>query len=138
MSSLFRFVNARRRIGWTTLCREYFSNCGADMVDAAYRAVVEEDPQRTLSPELRHHFVAMRVAAEGLYSLTLTRSALAGDLDAIVKGYDGGRSEICRGRDTQPDGQSRSNEGAGNRSTERISRNRNREFAGGSRFTSLS
>lgn len=79
------FINARRRIGWTTLCRERFSNCRADMIDAAYRALVEEDPQHALSPELRHSFVAIKVAAEGLYSSTLTRSTLAGDLDAIVK-----------------------------------------------------
>ena len=79
------FINARRRIGWTTLCRERFSNCRADMIDAAYRALVEEDSQRALSPELRHSFVAMKVAAEVLYSSTFTRSTLAGDLDAIVK-----------------------------------------------------
>lgn len=79
------FVNARRRIGWTTLCRERFSNCRADMIDAAYRALVKEDPQRALSPELRHSFIAMKVAAEGLYSSTFTRSAFAGDLDAIVR-----------------------------------------------------
>ena len=79
------FINARRRIGWTTLCRERFSNSRADMIDAAYRALVEEDLQRALSPELRHSFVAMKVTAEGLYSSTFTRSAFAGDLDAIVK-----------------------------------------------------
>ena len=78
------FTNARRRIGWTTLCRERFCNCRADMLDAAYRALVNEDPQRPLSPELRHCFVAMKVAAEGLYSSTFTKSAFAGDLDAMV------------------------------------------------------
>jgi hypothetical protein len=79
------FINARRRIGWTTLCRERFSNCRADMIDAAYRALVEENSQHALSPELRHSFVAMKVAAEGLCSSTFTKSAFAGDLDAIVK-----------------------------------------------------
>lgn len=79
------FINARRRIGWTTLCRERFSNCKADMIDAAYRALVEEDPQRALPPGLRHSFFTMKVAAEGLYSSTFTKSAFAGDLDAIVK-----------------------------------------------------
>lgn len=79
------FVNARRRIGWTTLCRERFSNCRADMIDAAYRALVKEDPQRALSPELRHSFVAMKVTVEGLYSLTFSRTAFPADLDAIVK-----------------------------------------------------
>ena len=79
------FINARRRIGWTTLCRKRFSNCRADMIDAAYRALVEEDPHRMLSPELSHSFVAVKVAAEALYSPTFTRSTFAGDLDGIVK-----------------------------------------------------
>lgn len=79
------FINARRRIGWTTLCRERFSHCRADMIDAAYRALVEDDPHRMLPPELRHSFMEMKVATESLYSSTFTRSAFAGDLDAIVK-----------------------------------------------------
>ena len=79
------FINARRRIGWTTLCREHFSNCRADMIDAAYRALVEDDPHRILPPQLRHSFFKMKVAAESLYSSTFTRSTFAGDLDAIVK-----------------------------------------------------
>ena len=79
------FVNARRRIGWATLCRERFSNCRADMLDAAYRVLVKEDSRRMLSPEVTHSFIAMKVAAEGLYSSTFARSAFAGDLDAVVK-----------------------------------------------------
>ncbi|KAF8560028.1 hypothetical protein OG21DRAFT_1502387 [Imleria badia] len=79
------FINARRRIGWTKLCRERFSNCRADMIDAAYRALVEEDPQHALPPALRLSFAAIKAEAEGLYSSTFTRSAFAGDLDAIVK-----------------------------------------------------
>ena len=95
------FINARRRIGWTTLCRERLSNCRADMIDAAYRALVEEDPQRTLSPELRHSFVAMKVAAEGLYSSTFTRSAFAGDLDAVVKDMKEDRESVEVGEYSQ-------------------------------------
>ncbi|KIK76811.1 hypothetical protein PAXRUDRAFT_168707 [Paxillus rubicundulus Ve08.2h10] len=79
------FVNVRRRMGWTTLCREYFHNCRADAADAAYRALVKEDPNRRLSPDLIHAFIVMKVTAEGLYSSTFTKSALAGDLDAVVK-----------------------------------------------------
>ena len=78
------FVNARRRIGWTRHCRERFSNCRADMIDAAYRALVEEDPQRILSPELSHLFVEMKVVAEGLYSSTFTKSAFV-DLGTMIK-----------------------------------------------------
>ncbi|KAF8140602.1 C-terminal domain of homeodomain 1-domain-containing protein [Boletus edulis] len=89
------FINTRRRIGWTTLCREHFSNCRADMIDAAYRALVEEDPQRALSPELRHSFVAMRVAVEDLYSSTLNRSTFAGDLDTMVKAMTKENGEVA-------------------------------------------
>ena len=55
------------------------------MIDAAYRALVKEDSQRMLSPEVTHSFIVMKAAAEGLYSSTFARSALAGDLDGIVK-----------------------------------------------------
>lgn len=90
------FINARRRIGWTRLCRERFSNCRADMIDAAYRALVEEDLQRMLSPELRHAFITMKVEAEGLHSSTLTRSVFAGDLDANA--MEGGGESLRVGK----------------------------------------
>ena len=67
------------------LCRDHFSNCRADMIDAAYCALVEEDPQHMLPPAVRLRFVAMKVAAEGLYSSTFTKSTFTGDLDVIVK-----------------------------------------------------
>lgn len=87
------FINARRRIGWTTLCRENFSNCRADMIDAAYHALVEEDPQRTLSPELRHSFVAMKVAAESIYPATFTRDVFGARVDPVVKDVTDEREE---------------------------------------------
>lgn len=78
------FVNARRRMGWTVLCRDYFNNCRADTLDAAYRALIDEDPNRPLPPDVIHAFITVKVAAEGLYSSTFTKSALASDLDAVV------------------------------------------------------
>lgn len=78
------FINARRRMGWTALCRDYFNNCRADALDAAYRALVKEDPNRQLPPDITHAFVGVKVAAEGLYSSTLTKSALANDLETVV------------------------------------------------------
>ncbi|KAG8219497.1 putative mating-type protein beta [Butyriboletus roseoflavus] len=78
------FINARRRMGWTALCRDSFNNCRADALDAAYRALVEEDPNRQLPPDITHAFISVKVAAEGLYSSTLTKSALAGDLETAV------------------------------------------------------
>lgn len=59
------------------------------MIDAAYRALVEEDSQRMLSPKIKFAFLAMKLDAEGLYSSTFTRSTFAGDLDAIVKDMAG-------------------------------------------------
>jgi hypothetical protein len=79
------FVNARRRMGWTALCRDYFNNCRADALDAACRALVKEDPNRQLPANIIHAFISVKVAAEELYSSTLTKSALASDLDTVVK-----------------------------------------------------
>ncbi|KAF8140605.1 C-terminal domain of homeodomain 1-domain-containing protein [Boletus edulis] len=78
------FINARRRIGWTTLCRNHFNNCRADALDAAYRALVKEDPNRQLPAHITHAFISVKAAAEELYSSTLTKSALSIDLDNVV------------------------------------------------------
>lgn len=79
------FVSARRRMGWTALCRDYFNNCRADALDAACRALVNEDPNRPLPPDVIHAFIGVKVAAEGLYSSNLTKSVLAGELDVVVR-----------------------------------------------------
>ncbi|KAG1723433.1 homeodomain protein 1 [Suillus occidentalis] len=79
------FISARRRIGWTTICRKHFNNCRADTVDAATRALVKEDPARALAPAIFHDFQQMKAATQDLYASIFTKSALAGDLDAVVK-----------------------------------------------------
>ncbi|KAG2062302.1 mating-type protein [Suillus hirtellus] len=79
------FISARRRIGWTMICRRHFNNCRADTVDAASRALVKEDPTRVLPPAIFHDFQQMKAATQDLYASTFTKSALAGDLDAVVK-----------------------------------------------------
>nr|WDY60843.1 HD MAT HD1 protein [Suillus weaverae] len=79
------FIGARRRVGWTTICRNHFNNCRADTVDAASRALVKEDPARVLTPAIFHDFQQMKAATQDLYASTFTKSALAGDLDAVVK-----------------------------------------------------
>ncbi|KAG1783502.1 homeodomain protein 1 [Suillus placidus] len=79
------FISARRRIGWTAICRKHFKNCRADTVDAACRALVKEDPVRVLAPAIFHDFQQMKAATQDLYASTFTKSALAGDLDAVVK-----------------------------------------------------
>jgi hypothetical protein len=79
------FISARRRIGWTTICRKHFNNCRADSIDAAFRALVKEDPACILAPAIFHDFQQMKAATQDLYASTFTKSALAGDLDAVVK-----------------------------------------------------
>ncbi|OJA19541.1 mating-type homeodomain transcription factor A1 [Rhizopogon vesiculosus] len=79
------FISARRRIGWTTICRKYFKNRRADTLDAAYRALVKEDPSIALPQTVFHDFIQMRATAQDLYASTFTKSALAGDLDVVVK-----------------------------------------------------
>ncbi|KAI6095338.1 hypothetical protein F5141DRAFT_1160668 [Pisolithus sp. B1] len=70
------FTNVRKRIGWTSLCRGHFHGCRADAVDAAFRALVQDDPDRPIGDELIRAFVAMKVAAEELYPSTFAESAL--------------------------------------------------------------
>ncbi|KAI6008539.1 hypothetical protein BKA83DRAFT_4437678 [Pisolithus microcarpus] len=77
------FMGARRRIGWTSLCREQFRNCRADAVDAAYRALVRPDPARPLPAAVIEAFLAVKTNAEDLYS-SFTKEAIAVDLDAVV------------------------------------------------------
>ncbi|KIK49417.1 hypothetical protein CY34DRAFT_796820 [Suillus luteus UH-Slu-Lm8-n1] len=79
------FISARRRIGWTTICRKYFNNCRADTIDAASRALVKGYSTRVLEPAIFHDFQQMKAATQDLYASTFTKSALAGDLDAVVK-----------------------------------------------------
>ncbi|KAI5982715.1 hypothetical protein EDD15DRAFT_2320552 [Pisolithus albus] len=84
------FINVRRRIGWTAICREHFGNCRADAVDAAYRILVKEDPSRTVSWEVAQAFSAMKMAVEDLHSSTLATNPSSVDLDEIVKDLVGG------------------------------------------------
>lgn len=68
------FTNARKRMGWTSICRERFHGCRADAVDAAFRVMVQDDPDRPVGDELTRAFMEMKVAAEELYPSTLTKS----------------------------------------------------------------
>ncbi|KAI6031501.1 hypothetical protein BKA83DRAFT_4201244 [Pisolithus microcarpus] len=79
------FISVRRRIGWTAICRDHFRNCRADAVDAAFRALVREDPCRSLSPEITQAFLVMKTTAEGLYSSTFAKCMFTIDSDEITK-----------------------------------------------------
>ena len=51
-------------MGWTALCRDHFSNCRADALDAAHRTLVEEDPNRRLPPHIIHAFISVNLASD--------------------------------------------------------------------------
>jgi len=79
------FIGARRRMGWTAICRDYFHNSRTEAVDAARRALLQQDPDRKVPAEIVQTFMAMKVAAEGLYSTTFVKSSLANELDTIIQ-----------------------------------------------------
>lgn len=79
------FTNVRKRIGWTSLCRKRFRGCRADAVDAAFRALVQDDPNRPIGDELIRAFLAVKVAAEELYPSTFTESALTSGSNSVAK-----------------------------------------------------
>ena len=79
------FIGARRRMGWTAICRDYFHNSRTEVVDAARRALLQQDPDRKVPAEIVQAFMEMKVAAEGLYSTTFVKSSLASELDTIIK-----------------------------------------------------
>ena len=54
-------------------------------MDAAYRALVNEDPDRPLLPNIIHAFIGVKATVEGLYSSNFAKSALSGDLDVVVR-----------------------------------------------------
>lgn len=85
------FTNIRKRMGWSSICREIFHGCRADAVDAAFRALVQDDPDRPVGDELTRAFVAVKVAAEKLYPSAFTKSALASNLDDVKDATDCGR-----------------------------------------------
>ncbi|KAF8221697.1 mating-type protein [Tricholoma matsutake] len=79
------FVNARKRMGWNSLRRAHFSNKRVDIVDAATRFFVQEDPKRPLDPNVELEFAAIETRAKDLYSDKFSESTLAAKLDLAVK-----------------------------------------------------
>ena len=79
------FIGARRRMGWTAICRDYFHNSRTEAIDAARHALLQQNPDRKVPAEIVQAFISMKVAAEGLYSTTFVKSSLASELDTIIK-----------------------------------------------------
>nr|AER51795.1 homeodomain 1 mating type protein [Pleurotus tuoliensis] len=89
------FLNARRRIGWTSISKKYYSGSKADTIAAASRALSKaeytlltraDDQEPTpLAANIWMAFVEMEDVAKQLYSEKFTQSRLAGRLDGMVK-----------------------------------------------------
>lgn len=90
------FLNARRRIGWTSISKKYFGSSKADTIAAAFRALnddiksvtgtIDDEAERAPLPaNIQMAFVEMEDAAKRLYSEKFTKSELAGTLDRMVK-----------------------------------------------------
>lgn len=78
------FVHIRRRIGWTTLVRKWYKGSRSDAIDAAYRALVDDDPIRPLDATLRMEFIQVEANARELYAHKLVKSSLAGQMNRAV------------------------------------------------------
>jgi hypothetical protein len=94
------FINTRRKIGWTTLARRHFSNSRSETVDAAYRALVKEDPKRPLESNIMMDFMTLKLAAESLYADRFGKSVLVGKLGAAVKDMTDDDLTSCHSRAT--------------------------------------
>ncbi|GLB35907.1 hypothetical protein LshimejAT787_0301950 [Lyophyllum shimeji] len=79
------FIDARKRIGWNALRKAVFSNKRVDIVDAATRFFVEDDPKRPLDPTIEYEFIAIKKSAKDLYVDKFSESDLAARLDMAVK-----------------------------------------------------
>jgi hypothetical protein len=79
------FIRARKKMGWNALCRKHHAKSRKETLDAAYRFFVVPDPKRPLDGDLEYDFAAVLNAAKAMYSEKLLKSALAIQLDVIVK-----------------------------------------------------
>nr|AAS46737.1 HD1 homeodomain mating-type protein [Pleurotus djamor] len=84
------FLNVRRRIGWTAICKKYFAGSKSDAVAAATRAFAVDVHDRDVSSEplpgnIQMAFMQMELTARELYADKFNKSTLAGKLDGLVK-----------------------------------------------------
>ncbi|KZP31122.1 hypothetical protein FIBSPDRAFT_925857 [Athelia psychrophila] len=78
------FVNARQRMGWTKIAKEHFHGDRADAAGAAYRALVQPDPEQRVDHGLTMEFIKMQVAAEDMYCDVFKPTSFAGSLSTSV------------------------------------------------------
>ncbi len=80
------FANARRRIGWSVLCKRRFANDRCAMIDAAQRILSEDTqpPRLPFSKEIIDEFRRVKECAERLYDGKIAQSELATKLGASI------------------------------------------------------
>ena len=102
------FVDARRRIGWNALRKDYFSNKRVDIVDAANRFFLRSDEKCPLDANVELRFTAIEKRAKDLSSDRFAESPLALKLDFAVKDWTPGMDQRCGGeREQSTSGQSK-------------------------------
>ncbi|KAF5385403.1 hypothetical protein D9615_001302 [Tricholomella constricta] len=79
------FIDARKRIGWNALRKRHFDNKRLNIVDAATRFFVQDDPNRPLDPTIESEFAGIQKAAKDLYADRFAETKLATKLDIAVK-----------------------------------------------------
>ncbi|KAF6741300.1 C-terminal domain of homeodomain 1-domain-containing protein [Ephemerocybe angulata] len=79
------FIDARKRIGWSSLRKNRFGNRKADIVKAATQFFVHDDPAHPLDALLESEFAAIQCCARDLYMRKFFVSPLASELDQAVK-----------------------------------------------------
>ncbi|KAJ2929388.1 hypothetical protein H1R20_g7713, partial [Candolleomyces eurysporus] len=78
------FVDARKRIGWSSLRKKHFNNKRAEIVNAAKR-FNDGTPNPELPEAVENEFVAIEAAALRLIGRKVQESKLATELDALVR-----------------------------------------------------
>ncbi|KAG5650512.1 hypothetical protein H0H81_011990 [Sphagnurus paluster] len=79
------FIDARKRIGWNALRKASFNNKRVEIVDAATRFFIQDDPKRPIDPTIEYEFISMKKRAQDLYVDKFTESVLVAKLDVAVK-----------------------------------------------------
>jgi len=81
------FVDARKRIGWNVLRKASFSNKRVEIIDAATRFFVQDDPLRPIDPIVEQEFVAMERRAKDLYHERFVPTDWAAKFDIAVNDW---------------------------------------------------
>jgi hypothetical protein len=79
------FTKIRQKMGWSAICKDYFSNDRQATIDAAYLAFFQDDPANPLRLDISLRFSQMRNDAAQLYQHKFYQSKLSGKLGSMVQ-----------------------------------------------------